>query len=233
MDKNPVKIKAMFGSIASSYDTTNAAMTGGMYHKWNTKLVDISDAVPGNSILDVATGTGNLAFLFAEKLNRDGSVVGLDFTKEMLDIANERKAKSNFVIADFILGDALDLPFEDNSFDICSIAYGIRNVASVENCINEMCRVLKPGGRILILEAGRPKGIFAVLMKCYIGVIIPLIGKIFSKNKNAYEYLRNSSNKFPSGNEFIEILKETGSFRSLENHVMGFGAIHIYKGIKI
>ncbi|MFH1050979.1 MAG: bifunctional demethylmenaquinone methyltransferase/2-methoxy-6-polyprenyl-1,4-benzoquinol methylase UbiE [bacterium] len=226
------KIQNMFSDISRKYDILNDVLSFGIHRIWRRKVVKIS-GISGKdnvSILDLATGTGDLAIAFKRTTGNSGKISGIDFSEEMLKIAREKAKKNNLEIV-FEKGDANALEFEDNSFDIASIAFGIRNVDSVIACLNEMARVVKPGGKVIILEFGQPQGLFSHIYKFYSKYIIPILGKIISKNFSAYNYLQDSSAKFPCREEFIKIMQSTGKFSDTDYKQLAFGIAFIYVGV--
>lgn len=226
------KIRNMFSDIAGSYDLLNDILSFGIHRRWKNSVVRLSEVSGKNDIqiLDLATGTGDLAIKFKNKFGRNCDVTAVDFSEKMLELAKEKARRNNLEI-DFRRGDATRLDFEDNSFDISTIAFGIRNVDSVVGCLNEMSRVVKPGGKVIILEFGQPKGLFLQIYTFYSKHIIPFIGKVVSKNFNAYNYLQDSSAKFPCREEFIEIMQSTGKFSRTFYKQLFFGIAFIYVGI--
>ncbi len=228
------KIKNMFSDISGKYDLLNDILSLGIHRIWRRKVVKQSaiSKKENVSILDLATGTGDLAIAFKKKIGNSGKVIGIDFSEEMLKIARE-KAKKNELDIDFRKGDATSLEFEENSFNVASIAFGIRNVDSVTSCLNEMARVVKPGGKVIILEFGQPDGLFSHIYKYYSKYIIPVLGRIISKNFSAYNYLQVSSAKFPCREEFIEIMQSTGKFSETYYKQLSFGIAFVYVGVVI
>jgi demethylmenaquinone methyltransferase / 2-methoxy-6-polyprenyl-1,4-benzoquinol methylase len=235
MDKTPEKIQSMFSKVAPFYDKANTALSLGIYNHWYKKVIKLSVIKENMKILDCATGTGNLAFQFFKKLGSNGEVTGIDFTKEMLDIARTRANEykiSNFPTINFESGDVLNLPFVDNSFDIVSIAFGIRNVDSVDICLKEMVRVAKTGGKVVILEFGQPIGILKYLFKLYFKIVMPLLSFFLSLDNDSYIYLIESSKEFPCRNNFLELMNQTGSFSLSKYKSLTFGIAYLYVGIK-
>jgi demethylmenaquinone methyltransferase / 2-methoxy-6-polyprenyl-1,4-benzoquinol methylase len=225
------EIKSLFASVAHGYDKANDAMTFGLAHRWRRQLVKWSGVKAGDKILDCATGTGDLAIEFKKAVGSDGSVTGTDFCAEMLEHA-PAKAKARGLNVDFQLADAMNLPFADNQFDIASIAYGIRNVADPQLAISQMARVVKSGGRVMILETGdAPENGFKKAFEFYFTQVIPRVGGWVTGQRYAYEYLNKSSRGFPSRERFLEVMRSTGSFSSCECRVLFGGASFMYRGI--
>ena len=153
------EVRQMFSSIATRYDVTNEVLSFGIHRLWRRSAVRLSGAREGNAVLDCATGTGDLALAFKRKVGASGRVMGTDFCKEMLDNAPAKAAREGLQV-EFQVADAMALPFADASFDVASIAFGIRNVDDPVKCLKEMARVVRPGGRVVVLEFGQPTGLF-------------------------------------------------------------------------
>lgn len=228
---DPEKIQQLFGSIATGYDKANDLMTFGMARRWRKSLVDWSEAVPGQRVLDVATGTGDLAIEFKRSLGSSSEVIGTDFCDEMLALAPQ-KAKEQGLDIQFKWADALTLPFSDSSFHVVSIAYGIRNVSSPLSAMREMARVCKPGGRVMILETGDSSvPLLQTGIQIYFKKIVPKIGGWVTGKPSAYEYLSQSTAKFPSQKKFLELMEKTNAFSKVECRVLFGGASFLYRGI--
>lgn len=224
------EIKSLFSSVAHGYDKANDAMTFGMAHLWRRKLVRWSGASLGQSILDCATGTGDLALEFKRAVGPTGQVTGTDFCADMLGKAPPKAERAGLEIQ-FQLADAMKLPFEKASFDISSIAYGIRNVADPVCALSEMARVVKRGGRVMILETGdAPGGGFKRAFEFYFQQVVPRIGGWVTGQRQAYEYLNRSSRGFPSRDRFIDVMKATEAFDAYECEVLMGGASFMYRG---
>jgi len=225
------QIKSMFAGLASRYDRTNTVLSLGIHKLWRRKVVRLSGAKAGMSILDCATGTGDLALEFKKVVGQSGTVTGTDFCAEMLDFA---PAKANALGLDvrFELADAMRLQYADNSYDIASISFGIRNVDSPSQCLKEMARVVRSGGRVMILEFGQPEGVFRYLYSFYRAVFMPMLGWIVTgKNKDAYNYLLDTTAVFPSGKKFIEMMEASGVFSEWHYVPFTFGIAYLYIGI--
>lgn len=226
------KIQTLFSDISKSYDSANDAITFGMARSWRRKLVKWSEAKPNEKILDLATGTGDLAFDFLNLTDHKVEVLGVDFCEPMLEVARE-KSKARNVEIEFTWGDACDLKFADNSFDIVSISYGIRNVENFDKAIKEIHRVLKPKGRLMILETGsKGSGLLSPLIGIYSGYVMPLIGGIISGKKSAYNYLGSSSSEFPSGQKLLDLICTSAEFKTAECRKILGGASFVYKLVK-
>lgn len=223
------KVRSMFADIADDYDRVNSILSFGVHHAWRTKTVQLSGAGPGDHILDCATGTGDLAIEFKKKVGERGYVLGTDFCKEMIEHAPE-KARNNGLVVDFEVADAMNLPYEDNRFDIASIAFGIRNVDDPVVALREMARVVKPGGKVVVLEFGQPKGLMKYPYELYSQYIMPAVGGWISGNREAYTYLPKTSAEFPAGNKFITLMDRSESFAKSEYEKLTAGIAYVYVG---
>jgi len=220
-------IRAMFASISDRYDRANTILSGGVHHRWRRRAVLASGAQFGDAVLDCATGTGDLAIAFRKAVGAEGRVVGTDFVPEMLEIAR-RKANN----IEFDVADVMALPFENDAFDIASIAFGIRNVAEPAKGISEMARVVKPGGRVIVLELGDPPSpIFRRLYDTYRRHALPRLGGAISGKRSAYEYLEKSSARFPCGEAFVRLMREAASFSSIDYVPLTMGIAFLYRAV--
>lgn len=219
----------MFAEIAPAYDRTNAVLSMGVHGRWRRKTVELSGAGPGHYVLDCATGTGELACAFAERVLPTGRVVGTDLTEEMVRLAPAKAARRE-VEADFQVADALALPYAAASFDIVSIAFGIRNVDDPLACLREMARVTKTGGRIAILEFGQPRGVVSAPFRAYSRHVIPRVGGLLTGNREAYEYLPRTSASFPAGEDFLDLMRDAGCFAERTAKALTGGIAWVYVG---
>lgn len=224
------QVRTMFADIAPNYDRTNTVLSFGIHHRWRKATVKAAGAQRGMAVLDCATGTGDLALSFKKAVGASGRVVGTDFCAEMLDFA-PAKAQNAHMDIRFELADVMNLPYTDNSFDIASISFGIRNVDDPVRGLSEMGRVVRPGGRVVVLEFGQPNGLFSVPYTLYSKYIMPALGSLLTGNRAAYEYLPRTAARFPSGNEFIELMKQTGRFSACSYQSLTFGVAFLYTGI--
>lgn len=199
---DPDAVRSMFGRIAPTYDCGNAILSFGVHAAWKRRAVREAAVRQGALALDLATGTGDLAFLLERKGAR---VVGVDLTRPMLDLARAKGTGPGFVA-----GDATRLPVADASFDAATIAFGIRNVADPVACLREMRRVVRPGGRVVVLEFGQPKGLLKGPYRFYSRHVLPRVGGLVSGDRAAYEYLERTSAAFPSGDRFLALMEEAG-----------------------
>lgn len=226
------QIKSLFSDVAQGYDKANQVLSLGIHHLWRKKLVNWSEAKPGDKILDCATGTGDVAIAFQKHLKNKGQIIGSDFCEAMLEKAPQKAAESQCHI-DFEVADVTQLPYPDNHFDIVTISFGIRNVEFPSLALKEMTRVLKPQGRLLILEFGQVGGpLVAPLYNWYSQKVLPTIGGWVTGKKEAYEYLQKSSAAFPAGMEFVKLMKETPDLENIRFKPLNFGIAYLYKGVK-
>lgn len=220
----------MFAEIAGSYDRTNTVLSLGIHHRWRHRTVRLSGAAPGNAVLDCATGTGDLAIAFKKRVGRDGRVVGSDFCAEMLDFAIE-KTKHNGYDIEWDVQDAMHLNYPADSFDLCSIAFGIRNVDDPVQALRSMARVVKSGGKVMVLEFGTPLWWMKPFFSIYSRIIIPLLGGFVSGNKDAYSYLTRTSAAFPTRERFIDLMDLSDVFASSSYVPLTGGIAYLYSGI--
>ena len=229
---DPQKIKSMFSKVASGYDKANDILSAGIHHLWRKKLVKLSGAKSGDAVLDCATGTGDLAIEFKKAVGTSGQVTGTDFCKEMLDFAPAKAAKLDLPIT-FDLADVTALSYANNSFDITSISFGIRNVADPIKGISELARVTKPGGKVCVLEFGQiANPALNKAYQFYSTKILPKIGGTITGQTDAYEYLQNSSAQFPCRQDFVSLMNKAAQFSSVECVPVSLGIAYIYIGTK-
>lgn len=223
------KVRKMFADIADDYDRVNSILSFGVHHIWRDRAVSLSGAKVGDRVLDCATGTGDLALEFKEAVGDKGYVLGTDFCAEMIEHAPEKAEKHNLVV-DFEVADAMDLPYEDNIFDISSIAFGIRNVDDPVKALKEMARVVVPGGKVVVLEFGQPKGLLKYPYELYSQYIMPTLGGWISGNREAYTYLPRTSAEFAAGKDFIALMEDAKSFSSQFFEKLTGGIAYVYVG---
>jgi demethylmenaquinone methyltransferase/2-methoxy-6-polyprenyl-1,4-benzoquinol methylase len=220
----------MFADIAGNYDRINTVLSFGIHHAWRNKAIKESGAKTGDHVLDCATGTGDLAIEFKKKVGSEGYVLGTDFCAPMIEPAPAKAQKKGLKV-DFEVADAMDLPYDDNTFDISSISFGIRNVDEPVTALREMARVVKPGGRVVVLEFGQPKGLLKVPYEMYSQHIMPAIGGFLSGNRDAYTYLPRTSATFPAGKNFLKLMEETKKFLDYRAVRLTGGIAYIYVGL--
>jgi demethylmenaquinone methyltransferase/2-methoxy-6-polyprenyl-1,4-benzoquinol methylase len=221
----------MFASIARRYDTANEILSLGIHKGWRRAAVALSGARRGQRVLDCATGTGDLALEFKRAVGPQGEVIGTDFCAEMLRPAPEKAAHAGLDV-EFAVADALALPYPDAGFDVASMAFGIRNVDDPLRCLREMARVVKPGGCVIVLEFGQPRGAFGALFRVYNRSVVPLVGGLLTGNRTAYRYLPRTAAAFPAGERFLGLMREAGVFSGVDAHPLTFGTAYVYRGVK-
>lgn len=227
---NPEIIRSMFSKVAANYDRGNNVLSMGVHHLWRKKLVKYSGVQSGDKVLDCATGTGDLAIEFKKTVGAKGQVTGTDFCAEML-VPAPAKAKERGLDIQFEQADVTQLQYPDNSVDITSISFGIRNVGNPVKALQEMARVTRPGGKVMVLEFGQVRlPVFGPLYNFYSQSILPKIGGLVTGQKEAYEYLQKSSAAFPCRENFIKMMEETGAFSKCEYISLTGGIAYIYKG---
>jgi demethylmenaquinone methyltransferase/2-methoxy-6-polyprenyl-1,4-benzoquinol methylase len=225
------QVAKMFDTISGEYDGLNRVISFGIDVKWRKKVVKIVNQTNPKSILDIATGTGDLAIALA-KTNAD-KIIGLDISRGMLDIGKEKILKEKLEnTIEMVLADSENMPFEDNTFDAITVAFGVRNFEALEKGLKEILRVLKPNGVFVILETSVPtKTPFKQGYKLYTKHMLPLIGKMFSKDNNAYTYLSESASVFPYGEALNNILRKIG-FINVKDFPQTLGVATIYTSTK-
>ena len=225
------QVTKMFDNISENYDGLNRLISLGIDQSWRKKVVKLVGENNPKQILDIATGTGDLAIMMAS-LNPD-KIVGLDISAGMLEVGKQKIAKAKLSkTIEMIVGDSENMPFEDNTFDAITVSFGVRNFENLDKGLTEINRVLKPNGKFVILETSNPtKFPFKQGYKFYTNFILPIIGKIFSKDKVAYSYLSESANHFPFGDALNNILEKNG-FKNAEDKPVTFGVASIYTATK-
>lgn len=225
------QVEAMFDTISDEYDHLNRVISFGIDVKWRKKVVKIILENKPESILDIATGTGDLAISFAKKGAKN--VIGVDISEGMLAVGRKKVAQAELQNSiTLIQADSEELPFETNSVDAISVAFGVRNFDHLNKGLSEIFRVLKPGGIFVVLETSVPtKTPYKQGYNLYTKHVLPIIGKLFSKDREAYSYLSESATTFPYGEAFNNILREIG-FINVEDLPQAFGAATIYRASK-
>jgi demethylmenaquinone methyltransferase/2-methoxy-6-polyprenyl-1,4-benzoquinol methylase len=223
------RVREMFATIAARYDLLNHLLSGNIDTRWRRLVAKTLSATLANDearVLDVACGTGDLSLTLCEA--GWSQIVGVDFCRPMLDIAASKAARSGSRVP-FVEGDALALPFGDCSFEAATIAFGLRNLASLEAGFGELRRVLKPGGRLAVLEFSKPKTpLLRSFFKIYFTRLLPLLGGLISGSRSAYQYLPDSVSRFPDQRELARLMKEAGfSEISFQNLTGGIAALHL------
>lgn len=237
----------MFDEIAGSYDRLNDLMTAGLHHRWRELGVMVAQVKLGDSGLDVCCGTGDFAFALQRAIGRQGRVVGVDVSGEMLDVARE-KCGRNQLYVDFLRGDVLDLPFPDGApegaagvaagataeprgFDACTVGFGIRNVPDIVQAFGEMRRVCRPGGKVVCLEITQPGiPVFKEFYALWFNRVVPRLGAVIAPGRSAYSYLPASVARFPSPDELKGLMEEAG-LRNVRYEILAGGIIALHHAV--
>jgi demethylmenaquinone methyltransferase/2-methoxy-6-polyprenyl-1,4-benzoquinol methylase len=232
-DSKKQQVSKMFNNIAPYYDFLNHFLSLGIDKSWRKKAIRELQTLQPQRILDVATGTADVAIALAKTL-QPKQVIGLDIAAEMLDIGRKKVRQQDLgKVVELIDGDAENLPFENNTFDAVTVAFGVRNFENLLAGMNEIQRVLKPDGKLVVLEFSKPQ-LFPLkqLFQFYFKHILPFIGKITSKDPKAYRYLYESVQAFPDGKEFIKVMERAG-FQQNQQKSLTFGISSLYVGKKL
>ena len=218
---SPEGVRSMFDRIAPVYDLMNRVMTVGLDQRW--RRLAVGEVVwPGDRVLDACCGTGDLA-VQAER--RGGRVVGLDFSPRMLERAHHKSGT-----IEWVQGDALALPFSDEEFDAATVGFGVRNLADLEGGLRELARVLRPGGKVAVLEITRPHGIFRPFFRLWFDVLVPIAGRVLPGGK-AYTYLPASVRRFPGPDDLSALMVRAG-FQDIHYRLLGGGAVALHTGVR-
>jgi demethylmenaquinone methyltransferase/2-methoxy-6-polyprenyl-1,4-benzoquinol methylase len=221
----------MFDRIAGVYDLMNTAMTAGLHHGWRTRAADRAELREGDSALDLCCGTGDLALELRARVGSSGRVVGADFSERMLELANEKALERGMPDVTFEWADALELPYSDASFDAVTVGFGVRNLADLDVGVGEMARVLRPGGRLVILEITQPqKPPLSTFFSLWFDRIVPLLGR-FAGDPEAYSYLPESVRSFPPPEGLAAIMDRAG-FERIRYTILAGGIIAIHSGVR-
>jgi len=226
------QVAAMFDDIAFKYDFLNRFLSAGIDVGWRKKAIQQIASLKPKTILDVATGTADVAIM-ASGILKPEKITGIDISDGMLEIGRQKVEKAGLKgIIELLNGDSETINFKDNTFDAVTVAFGVRNFQQLEKGLSEILRVLKPGGKLVVLEFSKPKmpGVKS-MYNLYMKVICPNIGKLFSKNRNAYKYLDESIQKFPEGKNFTQILDNLG-YSNTYCKPLSLGICSIYCGTK-
>ncbi|MGN6258795.1 MAG: bifunctional demethylmenaquinone methyltransferase/2-methoxy-6-polyprenyl-1,4-benzoquinol methylase UbiE [Solirubrobacterales bacterium] len=225
------QVNRMFDRVAGRYDALNSLMTAGLHHRWRERAAARTRLQPGDSALDVCCGTGDLALELAKLVTPGGHVVGCDFSEPMLDLAREKATARSAEGVRFEWADALELPYDGERFDAVTVGFGVRNLADLDRGLREMARVLKPGGRAVILEITQPtRPPLSLFYSLWFDRLVPLLG-VFSSNPEAYSYLPESVRSFPSPRGLAEKMDDAG-FKAIHYTVLAGGIIAIHSGTR-
>jgi demethylmenaquinone methyltransferase/2-methoxy-6-polyprenyl-1,4-benzoquinol methylase len=214
----PDGVRSMFDRIAPVYDAMNRVMTAGLDRRWRRLAAEIVS--PGDRVLDACCGTGDLALAAAQ---RGGRVTGLDFSERMLERARVKGPE-----LEWVRGDLLELPFDEASFDAATVGFGVRNVADLDAGLRELRRVLRPGGRLAILEITRPRGVLAPFYRLWFDAVVPALGRVLPGG-SAYTYLPASVRRFPGPDELVERLESAG-FVAVSYRLLAGGIVALHVG---
>lgn len=241
----PGRVLRMFDEIAGSYDRLNDLMTAGLHHRWRELGVMVAQVKPGDSALDVCCGTGDFGFALRRAVGREGRVVGVDVSGEMLDVARE-KCGRNQLYVDFLRGDVLDLPFPDGAdgadgaaetaadlrgFDACTVGFGIRNLPDIVRAFCEMRRVCRSGGKVVCLEITQPGiPVFKEFYALWFNRVVPRLGAVIAPDRSAYSYLPASVARFPGPDELKGLMEQAG-LRNVRYEILAGGIIALHHAV--
>jgi demethylmenaquinone methyltransferase/2-methoxy-6-polyprenyl-1,4-benzoquinol methylase len=218
----------MFDRIAGRYDLLNSIMSARMHHRWRARTVELADPPPGGRALDVCCGTGDLALELRRRMGSGAHVTGVDFSEEMLELARE-KSRSQGLDVSYVSGNALELAFPDSSFDVATVGFGVRNLVDLDRGIGELARVVRPGGRVAILEITTPRRPpLSWFYSIWFFRIVPLLG-VLTRDRQAYSYLPESVRRFPPAPALAELMHATG-LRDVRYTLLAGGIVAIHVG---
>ncbi|MAK43779.1 MULTISPECIES: bifunctional demethylmenaquinone methyltransferase/2-methoxy-6-polyprenyl-1,4-benzoquinol methylase UbiE [Spongiibacter] len=226
-------VAGVFHSVAGKYDLMNDLMSGGIHRLWKRFTIELSGVRRGNSVLDIAGGTGDLAAKFSRLVGSEGKVVLADINDSMLQVGREKLTNRGIVgNIEYVQANAECLPFPDNSFDCITIAFGLRNVTDKDAALRSMLRVLKPGGRLLVLEFSKPTNeLMSKVYDRYSFDILPRMGKLITNDEDSYRYLAESIRMHPDQETLKEMMAEAG-FAEVRYHNMTAGVVAVHRGVK-
>ncbi len=233
MDKEKM-VQRMFSSAAKRYDLNNSVLSFGIHHYWKRHAVELTNAQEGNNVLDVCTGTADIAILLAKRVGSSGHVTAVDLNREMLEVGKKKVKQAGLEkVITCSQGNAESLKFGKNKFDTVTVGFGVRNVSHLEKAFSEMYRVTKPGGRVVCLEFTQPeRPIFRYIYDFYSFKLLPAVGTIISRDKTGiYNYLPDSIRKFPTAVKLRELMLQVG-FSSVEYEMLSGGIVAVHVGVK-
>jgi demethylmenaquinone methyltransferase/2-methoxy-6-polyprenyl-1,4-benzoquinol methylase len=227
------RVREVFDSVAAQYDLMNDLMSGGLHRLWKRFTIELSAVRSGQTVLDIAGGTGDLAAKFSKLVGADGKVILADINAAMLSVGRDRLIdKGALSNIDVVQADAQFLPFEDNSIDCITIAFGLRNVTDKAKALKSMHRILKPGGRVLVLEFSKPTSpLLSRVYDAYSFSALPAMGKLITDDADSYRYLAESIRKHPDQESLLEMVEDAG-FVDCRYHNMTGGIVAVHRGIK-
>ncbi|MFT5419832.1 MAG: demethylmenaquinone methyltransferase/2-methoxy-6-polyprenyl-1,4-benzoquinol methylase [Candidatus Endobugula sp.] len=227
------RVADVFHSVASKYDVMNDLMSGGVHRLWKRFTIELSAVRPGHKVLDIAGGTGDLAYKFSKLVGDEGQVILSDINSSMLNVGRDRLIDLGVnQNVHYVQLDAQSIPFDDNSFDCVTIAFGLRNVTDKDLALRSILRVLKPGGRLLVLEFSKPKNkLLGKIYDEYSFRLLPMMGKLITNDAESYRYLAESIRMHPDQQTLKEMM-DTAGFIDTEYHNMTGGVVALHKGIK-
>ena len=227
------RVREVFDSVAAQYDLMNDLMSGGLHRLWKRFTIELSAVRSGQTVLDIAGGTGDLAAKFSKLVGADGKVILADINAAMLSVGRDRLIdKGALSNIDVVQADAQFLPFEDNSIDCITIAFGLRNVTDKAKALRSMHRILKPGGRVLVLEFSKPTSpLLSRVYDAYSFSALPAMGKLITDDADSYRYLAESIRKHPDQESLLEMVEDAG-FVDCRYHNMTGGIVAVHRGIK-
>ncbi len=224
------RVRGVFDSVASKYDVMNDLMSGGLHRAWKAYTVMVANLREGNQVLDIAGGTGDLSLAFAKKVGSTGRVVHTDINEAMLRTGRNRLIDAGVVLPTLVC-DAEQLPFPDAHFDVVSVAFGLRNMTHKDLALAEMCRVLKPGGKLLVLEFSKVAKPLEKVYDWYSFKVLPQLGKLVAGDDASYRYLAESIRMHPSQEDLKSLMQQSG-FGHVDYHNMTGGVVALHVGIK-
>ena len=224
------RVRGVFDSVASKYDLMNDLMSGGLHRLWKACTVTLANLKEGNRALDIAGGTGDLALAFARRVGKTGQVVHTDINEAMLRVGRDRLLDAGVVLPTVVC-DAEKLPFPDGYFDVVSVAFGLRNMTHKDAALAEMCRVLKPGGKLLVLEFSKVAPPLAKAYDWYSFKVLPQLGRLVTGDADSYRYLAESIRMHPDQQDLKALMKKNG-FGHVDFHNMTGGVVALHVGIK-
>ncbi|HXQ82251.1 MAG TPA: bifunctional demethylmenaquinone methyltransferase/2-methoxy-6-polyprenyl-1,4-benzoquinol methylase UbiE [Opitutaceae bacterium] len=230
---DPIAVNSMFGRIAHRYDLANRVLSGGIDTYWRSRLVDAVEYWRPRNVLDLATGSGDVAFALARKLHPSVRIFGMDFCEPMLERAETRKARRPALYSgvEFIFGDALEIPVAEATFDAVTIAFGLRNLASRPRCLAEIRRVLRPDGHLFVLEFSQPWRLVRPFYSFYLGRVVPRLAGILTGDRRAYEYLGATIDQFPEREALSAEIGEAG-YGDVRESAMTMGIVALHSALR-